>query len=43
MWGFADCHSWIPSSYSGWGDALIFDDDYAPKPAYGTLCDVLGE
>jgi endo-1,4-beta-xylanase len=43
MWGFADCHSWIPSSFSGWGDALVFDDDYAPKPAYGALCDILAD
>jgi endo-1,4-beta-xylanase len=42
MWGFADCHSWIPSSFKGWGDALVFDGDYAPKPAYDRLCDVLG-
>jgi endo-1,4-beta-xylanase len=43
MWGFADGHSWIPSSFEGWGDALIFDDEYAPKPAYGALYDILAE
>jgi endo-1,4-beta-xylanase len=41
LWGFADCHSWIPSSFKGWGNALVFDDAYAPKPAYDSLCDVL--
>ena len=41
MWGFTDKYSWIPGFYSGWGDALIFDANYQPKPAYFALKGVL--
>jgi endo-1,4-beta-xylanase len=34
MWGFTDKYSWIPAVSPGSGDALIFDADYQPKPAY---------
>lgn len=37
LWGFTDKHSWIPQVFPGAGDALIFDADYRPKPAYATL------
>jgi endo-1,4-beta-xylanase len=40
-WGFTDAHSWIPTFFPGWGDALLFDGDYAPKPAYHAVIDVL--
>ena len=33
-WGAADAHSWIPSFFPGYGAALLFDDDYKPKPAF---------
>jgi endo-1,4-beta-xylanase len=33
-WGFTDLHSWIPSTYPGYGAALEFDANYQPKPAY---------
>jgi len=36
-WGFTDRYSWIPASHPGWGSALIFDEDYRPKPAYDAL------
>ncbi|MDJ0691888.1 MAG: endo-1,4-beta-xylanase [Xenococcaceae cyanobacterium MO_188.B32] len=36
-WGFSDRHSWIPSHFEGWGDALLFDRAYRPKPAYYEL------
>lgn len=43
MWGFTDAYSWIPGFRKGWGEALIFDEAYAPKPAYfalrSALCD----
>ena len=32
-WGLSDEHSWVPSFFSGFGDALAFDSDYNPKPA----------
>jgi endo-1,4-beta-xylanase len=41
MWGFTDKYSWIPSFFSGMGDALIFDMNYQPKPDYQTLQTVL--
>jgi endo-1,4-beta-xylanase len=36
-WGFTDGYSWIPRFDPGFGQALIFDADYAPKPAYDAL------
>ncbi len=36
-WGFTDKYSWIPGSYPGYGAALIFDENYNPKPAYDAL------
>lgn len=41
MWGFTDLYSWIPRRYRGWGDALIFDEAYYPKPAYFAIRNVL--
>jgi endo-1,4-beta-xylanase len=43
LWGFTDRHSWIPGAFKGWDDALIFDDGYAPKPAYEEICGVLAQ
>jgi endo-1,4-beta-xylanase len=40
-WGFTDKYSWIPGTFFGMGDALIFDANYQPKPAYFALLDVL--
>jgi endo-1,4-beta-xylanase len=37
MWGFTDKYSWIPQVSPGSGDALVFDADYQPKPAYLSL------
>lgn len=37
-WGFTDKYSWIRSRSKGTkGAALLFDRNYAPKPAYGAL------
>lgn len=33
-WGFTDADSWIPGAFPGYGDALLFDRRYQPKPAY---------
>ena len=41
MWGFTDKESWIPSTFPGWGAALVFDSSYQPKPAYTSLQSVL--
>jgi len=41
-WGFTDKYSWIPGFFSGFGDALIFDMNYQPKPAYSAMLSALG-
>jgi GH35 family endo-1,4-beta-xylanase len=33
FWGFTDAHSWIDSQF-GADDPLLFDEQYAPKPAF---------
>lgn len=33
-WGFTDRYSWVPQAFDGWGAALPFDENYAPKPAF---------
>lgn len=40
-WGFSDRYSWIPSHFQGWGDALLFDMAFQPKPAYDALRNIL--
>ncbi|MFI6123023.1 endo-1,4-beta-xylanase [Streptomyces sp. NPDC051064] len=37
VWGFSDTYSWVPDTFPGEGAANIFDENYVPKPAYGTL------
>ncbi len=37
FWGFTDRHSWIARPFPGHGAALIFDENYVPKPAYYAL------
>jgi endo-1,4-beta-xylanase len=41
MWGMTDKYSWIPSTKKGYGSALIFDENYNPKPAYLALLEAL--
>ena len=41
-WGFTDKYSWIPGYTKGAkGRALLFDQEYQPKPAYNALREVL--
>ena len=40
-WGVTDKYSWISSYYPGLGWALLWDSDYARKPAYFALRDAL--
>ena len=40
-WGVSDQYSWIPSWFTGYGRALMFDTDYQPKPAYAAVSNVL--
>ena len=39
IWGFTDKYSWVPGQFSGEGHALIFDDEYEPKPSYFSVAD----
>lgn len=41
IWGFTDKHSWIPGTFPGTDDALIFDRSYKKKPAYDSIAAVL--
>ncbi len=41
LWGFTDKHSWIPGTFPGYGNALIYDNNYKPKPAYDALKEAL--
>jgi endo-1,4-beta-xylanase len=42
VWGVSDAHSWIAARF-GEDDPLLFDADYAPKPAYFGARDALAE
>jgi len=37
LWGFTDKSSWIPGFFKGYNDALIFNREYQPKPAYFSI------
>ena len=41
VWGVSDKYSWIPGTFPGFGRALPFDANWAPKPAYNSLLAVL--
>ena len=43
MAGFTDKSSWIPIFFKGSGAALIFDEQYNPKPAYAALREELSK
>jgi len=40
-WGLTDRYSWVPGFFRGHGSALLFDDDYRPKPAALAVREVL--
>ncbi|KAF8313690.1 endo-1,4-B-xylanase A [Clavulina sp. PMI_390] len=40
-WDTSDDYSWIPSVFSGYGDALLFDSNKQPKPAYYSVASAL--
>jgi len=43
IWGFSDRLSWIPQFFDGYGSALIFDENFNPKPAYVALMNALAQ
>jgi endo-1,4-beta-xylanase len=42
LWGFTDKYSWVPQTFSGQGEALIYDSNYNPKAAYTAVHTALG-
>jgi endo-1,4-beta-xylanase len=40
-WGITDKYSWVPSTFSGYGAALLFDSNYNKKPAYNAVLQTL--
>jgi endo-1,4-beta-xylanase len=40
-WGFTDRHTWYDDFFGPDKDPLLFDDDYAPKPAYEGMREAL--
>jgi endo-1,4-beta-xylanase len=41
VWQFTDKFSWVPQSFKGQGDALLWTSDYKTKPAYDAVMDLL--
>ena len=42
QWGVGDADSWIPGTFSGWGAATMYDQNYQPKAAYSSALSALG-
>lgn len=40
LWGVSDATSWIPGYFSGYGEALVFDEQYRPKAAHRRLVEL---
>ncbi|KAK1967863.1 family 10 glycosyl hydrolase [Colletotrichum sublineola] len=41
IWDYTDKYSWIPSVFPGSGEALPWDKDFNPKPAYTSISSLL--
>lgn len=41
VWGVSDAESWIPSTFPGWGQALLFDGSYTKKATYHAVMNAL--
>lgn len=41
VWGITDKYSWIPDTFPGTGDALLYDAEYQAKPAWTSVSSVL--
>lgn len=41
LWGISDKTSWVPSSFPGYGSALLYDSQYNPKPVYTEMMNML--
>ncbi|MPY58279.1 endo-1,4-beta-xylanase [Streptomyces spongiae] len=43
VWGYSDKYSWVPGVFAGQGAATLMDEEFARKPAYGTVREGLAE
>lgn len=41
VWGYTDKYSWVPETFSGEGDALLYDRNYNKKPAWSSVSSIL--
>jgi len=41
VWGLNDGESWVPSTFPGYGQALLFNDSYAKKATYSAVASQL--
>ncbi|WAO95179.1 Beta-xylanase [Fusarium falciforme] len=41
IWGVSDKYSWVPNTFSGAGEALIYNDQYEKKPAWTSISSLL--
>ncbi|MFD0257244.1 endo-1,4-beta-xylanase [Kitasatospora indigofera] len=41
-WDISDADSWVPSVFSGYGAATLYDESYQPKPAVRAVATALG-
>lgn len=37
VWQFTDKYSWVPSTFAGTGDACLYDQNFAKKPAWTSV------
>lgn len=42
IWGIGEPDSWIPGTFPGQGQALLYDQNYQPKAAYTSFLNALG-
>ena len=42
VWGLRDGDSWVPDVFPGYGEPLLYNDDYSTKPAYDAVLEELG-
>src|SRR5437879_7980053 len=42
IWGVGEPDSWVPGTFSGQGQALLYDQNYQPKAAFTSFLNALG-
>jgi len=40
-WGLTDRESWVPSTFPGWGEPMLFTGSFDPKPAFFAIYQLL--